>query len=199
MRKLWVRCAKLFNWHCRLIVYLSLSQYENVLDDVLHCIRSLLCVSTNSTPHERFFNFERRSCSGKSLPTWLTCNDEAFVKRFIRNSKSDPYVDEIELIHVNPTHASIRYPNGRKATVSVRDLSPCPRVNNNSTGKSDQDISVRDVSQCSYVSNDVITGENFDVSVNSNCDLIDFSFSETLHDKCVNLEVNNVIFTSLIT
>ena len=59
---------------------LPLSQYENVLDDVLHGIRSLLCVSTNSTPHERFFNFERRSCSGKSLPTWLTCNDKAFVR-----------------------------------------------------------------------------------------------------------------------
>ena len=33
---------------------LPLSQYENVLDDVLHCIRSLLCESNNSTPHERF-------------------------------------------------------------------------------------------------------------------------------------------------
>ena len=99
---------------------LPLSQYENVLHDVLHCIRSLLCVSTN----ERFSNFERRSCSGKSLPTWLTCNDKAFVKRFVRNSKSDSYVDEIELIHVNPTYASIRYSNGREATVSVRDLSP---------------------------------------------------------------------------
>ena len=171
---------------------LPLSQYENVLDDVLHCIRSLLCVSTNSTPHERCFNFKRRSCSGKSLPTWLTCNNKAFVKRFVRNSKSDPYVDKIELIHVNPTYASIRYPNGREATVSVRGLLPCPRVNKNSTVESDQDVSVCDVSQCPHASNDVITGDNFDVSVNSNRDLIDSSFSETLHDKSVNPEVNNV-------
>ena len=171
---------------------LPLSQHENVLDDVLHCIRSLLCVSTNSTPHERFFNFKRRTCSGKSLPTWLTCNDKAFVKRFVRNSKSDPYVDEIELIHVNPTYASIRYPNGREATVSVRGLLPCPRVSNNSTVESDQDVSVRDVSQCPHASNDVITGDDFDVSVNSNRDLVDSSFSETLHDKSVNPEINNV-------
>ena len=95
--------------------------------------------------------------------------------------------------YVNPTYASIRYPNGREATVSVRDLSPCRRVNNNSTVESDQDVSVRDVSQCPHhVSNDVITGDNFDVSVNPNGDLIDSSFSETLHDKSVNPEVNNV-------
>ena len=31
------------------------SQYESVLDDVLHLIRSLLSAATNSTPHERFF------------------------------------------------------------------------------------------------------------------------------------------------
>ena len=93
---------------------------------------------------------------------------------------------------MNPTYASIRYPNGREATVSVRDLSPCPRVNNDSTPESDQDVSVHDVSQCPQVSNDVITGDNFDVSVNSNRDLIDSSFNETLHDKSVNPEINNV-------
>ena len=32
------------------------SNYETVLDDVLHSMRSLLCVATNMTPHERFFN-----------------------------------------------------------------------------------------------------------------------------------------------
>ena len=64
-------------------------------------------------------------------------------------------------------------------------------MNKNSTVESDQDVSVRDVSQCPHVSNDVITGDNFDVSVNSNHDLIDSFFSETLHDKNVNPEVNN--------
>ena len=57
---------------------------------------------------------------------------------------------------MNPTHTNIRYPNGREVTVSVGDLSPCPRVNNTSTAESDQDVSVRDLSQCPHVSNDVI-------------------------------------------
>ena len=65
-------------------------------------------------------------------------------------------------------------------------------MNNNNTVESDQDVSVRDVVQCPHVSNGVITGDNFDISVNSNRDLIDSSFSETLHDKSVNPEVNNV-------
>ena len=56
------------------------SNYETVLDDVLHSMRSLLCVATNMTPHERFFNFQRRSCSGTSLPTWLTNRDDVLLE-----------------------------------------------------------------------------------------------------------------------
>ena len=47
---------------------LPLSHWEVVLEDVLHSVRSLLCNGTNTTPHERCFNFQRKSCSGKSLP-----------------------------------------------------------------------------------------------------------------------------------
>ena len=36
------------------------STSELVLADALHCIRSLLFTSTNATPHERFFNLQRR-------------------------------------------------------------------------------------------------------------------------------------------
>ena len=82
---------------------LPISQYDKVLNDVLHSIRSLLCVSTNTTPHAQFFNFQRRSSTGKSLPTWLTCNDTAFVRRFNRHNKNEPYVDEVELVNVNPS------------------------------------------------------------------------------------------------
>ena len=46
---------------------LPLSHYESDLNDVLHSIRSL-CVPTNSTPHEQFFNFQWRFCTGQSLP-----------------------------------------------------------------------------------------------------------------------------------
>ena len=105
---------------------LPLSHYESVLNDVLHSIRSLLCVATNLTQHERFFNFQRRSCTGQSLLTRLTSNNKAFFRRFIRHSKSDPYVDEVERVNVNPTYAEVRYLNGREATVSIRHPSPCP-------------------------------------------------------------------------
>ena len=51
---------------------LPLSHWEVVLEDVMHSLRSLSCTATNTTSHERFFNFQRRSCSGESLPSWFT-------------------------------------------------------------------------------------------------------------------------------
>ena len=63
------------------------SDYETVLDDVLHSMRSLLCVATNMTPHERFFNFQRRSCTGTSLPTWLTNRDKVFAEKSVLKRK----------------------------------------------------------------------------------------------------------------
>ena len=47
------------------------SSWEMVLPDALHSIRSLLCTSTNVCPHDRFFDFERRSMMGESIPDWL--------------------------------------------------------------------------------------------------------------------------------
>ena len=47
------------------------SGWELVLPQVLHSIRTLLCTSTNQTPHERLFSYRRRSATGHSLPTWL--------------------------------------------------------------------------------------------------------------------------------
>ena len=48
------------------------------------------------------------------------------LRRFVRHSKSDPLVDEVELTNVNPAYAHIRYQDGRESTVSLKDLSPCP-------------------------------------------------------------------------
>ena len=48
---------------------LPITQWEKVLPDVLHSIRSLLSTATSSTPHERFFNFQRKSSQGTSLPS----------------------------------------------------------------------------------------------------------------------------------
>ena len=47
------------------------SQWEQGLPDTLHSIRSLLTTSTNSTPHESFFEFQRCSSYGTSMPSWL--------------------------------------------------------------------------------------------------------------------------------
>ena len=102
------------------------SNWEAVLPTVLHSIRSLLSTSTNTTPHERFFGFQRRSSSGSSLPSWLSVPGSVMLRRFVRHSKSDPLVDEVELTNVNPAYAHIRYQDGRESTVSLKDLSPCP-------------------------------------------------------------------------
>lgn len=50
---------------------LSDKHWEQVLPQVLHSMRSLLCTTTNCTPHERFFKFQRRTTHGNSLPSWL--------------------------------------------------------------------------------------------------------------------------------
>ena len=100
--------------------------WEEVLPEALHSIRSLLTTATNETPHERFFKFPRRSGLGSSLPTWLLTPGPVLLRRFVRQNKSDPLVDEVELIAANPTYARVRYPGGRETSVSLRDLAPCP-------------------------------------------------------------------------
>ena len=62
-----------------------------------------------------------------SLPSWMTTGSKAFIKHFVRHFKSDPLVDEVQIIHVNPNYAQVRCPNGREMTVSLRNLAPCPQ------------------------------------------------------------------------
>ena len=47
------------------------SCWEAVLPEALHAVRSLLCIATNTAPHERFLGLERRSMLGRVLPSWL--------------------------------------------------------------------------------------------------------------------------------
>lgn len=103
-------------------------QWQVVLPDVLHSIRSLLCTATNETPHERFMNFSRRSSTGSSLPTWLAEPGPVYVKRHVRTSKYDPLVEKAEVLHANPHYAHVRYPDGRETTVSTKHLAPCGQV-----------------------------------------------------------------------
>ena len=103
---------------------LEVHQWELVLPDALHSIRSLLCTETNATPHERMFQHTRRSTSGNSLPSWLLTPGPVYLKRNVRNSKYDPIVDEVELVDANPQYAHVRLPDGRESTVSLRQLAP---------------------------------------------------------------------------
>ena len=49
-----------------------------------------------------------------------------FIRKLIRQSKADPLVEKVKLIHTNPSYAFIRYNDGREYSVSLRDLAPCP-------------------------------------------------------------------------
>jgi len=90
----------------------------------LHSVRSLLCRATNEIPHERFFNFRRRSTFGISVPTWLSTPGPVYLKRHGRSSKYDPVVDEVEHVHTTPQYAHVRFPSGRETTVPLRDVAP---------------------------------------------------------------------------
>ena len=98
--------------------------WEEVLPEVLHASRSLLCTATNSTPHERLFKFPRKTSLGNSLPSWLLNPGPVLLKNYYRTSKYQPRVNEVELIEANPNFAKIRYEDGSEANVSIKDLAP---------------------------------------------------------------------------
>ena len=60
---------------------LHVSQWESEITDALHSMRSLLCTSTNSTPYERLFNYQRNSTSGNSVHTSLSTPGTALLRR----------------------------------------------------------------------------------------------------------------------
>lgn len=138
--------------------------WEMVLTDALHSIRSLLCTAINTTPHERFFSFQRRSSHGSSLPAWLSSPGPVFLRRFVRHSKQDPLVDQVELIDSNPTFATVKYADGRESTVSVRDLAPCV-----STGQCPNDVDPRTeyVSEVPHIetSSKSTTKDNLEINI----------------------------------
>lgn len=106
----------------------QISNWEHVLHVALHCIRSLLCVSTNETPHERMFFHPRRSPNGEALPSWLMSPGPVLMKRNVRFSKYEPSVDEVELLEANPSYSFVRLPDGRETTVSNKQLAPRPAL-----------------------------------------------------------------------
>lgn len=101
---------------------LSDTKWESVLPMVLHSIRSLLCVTTNATPHERIFQYSRKSVTGYSLPHWLIKPGPVLIRKHVRLNKNDPLVEQVELLESNPNFSKIRFPDGRETTVSTSDL-----------------------------------------------------------------------------
>ena len=102
---------------------LKTEEWEVVLNESLHAIRSLLCTATNSTPHERFFNHQRRTTNGVSLPSWLTPGP-VLAKRNVKHSKYEDSVEEVELLEANPQYALIQRKDGSESTISLRQLAP---------------------------------------------------------------------------
>ena len=109
---------------------LQISDWETVLPDALHAIRSLLCTSINATPHEKFFIHPRRTCTGSSMPSWLLSPGPVWLKKHVR-TKSDPLVEEVVLLDANPKYAHVQFPDGRESTVSLKDLAPQGLDSNN--------------------------------------------------------------------
>ena len=96
-----------------------LSKRDLVLIDVLHSIRSLLCMATNTTPHKQFLTFNCCSILGTSAPSWLFSPGPVLLKCHVRTSKYDPLVDEVELIQAFPSHANVSLQIGWEVAVSL--------------------------------------------------------------------------------
>ena len=108
---------------------LDISNWDEMLPTALHSIRSLLNTSTNCTPHERMFNYQRRpgSIGSEILPSWLINPGPVLLRNFKKSNKNDELVERVELLEANPHYALIKDQRGITNTVSVQDLAPYPR------------------------------------------------------------------------
>lgn len=105
----------------------SKEQWEKVLPAALSSIRSLLCTSTNSTPHDRLMKFQRSSVNGTDLPEFLLQPGEQILHRRHIKYKGDPPTETVKLVEtISPYFARVEFPNGRIDTVSTRHLAPGP-------------------------------------------------------------------------
>ena len=106
---------------------LSEDLWETVLPEGLHAVRSLVCLSTNETPHERFLRFPRKAMAGSALPSWLLHPGPVLLRRHVRN-KGDPLCDPVELVEGNQTYSVMHLvDDGQENMVSTSDLAPFPR------------------------------------------------------------------------
>ena len=58
------------------------------------------------------------------MPSWLIKPRTVLRKRNVRRSKNEPLVDEVELAEANLHYVHVKFPDGRKTTVSTKQLAP---------------------------------------------------------------------------
>lgn len=89
---------------------LPVIQWEIVIAEALHSIRSFLSIATNETTHERLLKYQRRSSSGVFIPTWLSVPGPILLKWHARQCKYEPLVDEVGLIEATPSTLTFATP-----------------------------------------------------------------------------------------
>ena len=114
---------------------LSESSWSTVLGEALHCIRSLVNRVTNTTPHDRFFNFKRRICpSFSSFP--LEAGKYAWLRRYVRQ-KNTATGSLVKIIAAYPGYAVVSRDEGQSTNiVNWRHLAPHPGPSSMSTQQS---------------------------------------------------------------
>ena len=91
---------------------LPIPQWELVVCEALHAIRSLLSTATNSSPHDRMFAYPRKSAAGAALPEWLsTPGSKALMRRHVRNSKYEPRADPVQILNCKILNWKLQCPS----------------------------------------------------------------------------------------
>ena len=98
---------------------IGIRQWESVLPKSFHAIRSLLCTSTNQTPHERLYTYQRRAATGISLPTWPMVPGPIFLRRYHKGRKYETAVERVDLLDAHLEYAFVQFPDGRESTASL--------------------------------------------------------------------------------
>lgn len=80
---------------------LAASQWELVLMDAPHSLRSLLCTVIETTLNEQLLSYNRKSTSKISMQTRFPIPGPATLRRRARSSEYKSLVDELDLVHSN--------------------------------------------------------------------------------------------------
>lgn len=156
---------------------MDVKQWEHALPQALNSIRSLLCTSTNTTPHERMFHHPRKTGSTIALPTWLTTPGPVLLKKHVRNNKYEPLVEEVQLIDSNPSYARVQFRDGRQSTVSLKHLAPA--------GNEEYFTDHQDLSECQHLDESRVISDNVDAGIESNQNSNDVSTPNSNAERTV--------------